>query len=92
MTNSWKPQSGIRQGQHFVTFVHHHGCLWELDGRRDEPTFRGKTSNNNTTFVQDAVTQIQKILSVTTPDSTNPLRCSLMAFISMTTQQGVPEK
>ena len=46
-------QAGIRQGRHFVTFIHQNGLLWELDGRRNAPQCLGDTT---------AVSEIQRIL------------------------------
>lgn len=70
--------AGQRQGRHFVTFVNHEDLLLELDGRRDTPVCRGRTSS--ATFLTDAVSEIRTIVASTKDESIHT-RCSLVALV-----------
>ena len=71
--------SGQRQGRHFVTWVHKDGQLWELDGRRTEPTWRGTTSEDN--FLSDAICIVREVFAASQDESFYS-KCSLLALIS----------
>ena len=71
--------SGQRQGRHFVTWVHKDRQLWELDGRRTEPTWRGTTSEDN--FLSDAICIVREVFAASQDESFYS-KCSLLALIS----------
>ena len=71
--------SGQRQGRHFVTWVHKDQQLWELDGRRVEPTWRGTTSEGN--FLSDTICIVREVFDASQDESLFA-RCSLLALIS----------
>lgn len=54
---------------HFVCFVHAHGGLYELDGRRPAPLRRGDSSAD--TLLADAVAVVQHSYMALSPESTS---------------------
>lgn len=46
---------------HFISFVHHNGSLYELDGRKAFPINHGPTTND--TFLADACTAVQQFMN-----------------------------
>jgi ubiquitin carboxyl-terminal hydrolase L3 len=72
--------AGIRQGRHFITFVHLHGMLVELDGRRPRPV--GRRLTTGPTFLVDAAAEITTMLTTATvTDPSIHVRCSLVALV-----------
>ncbi|MCO5555274.1 hypothetical protein L7F22_008819 [Adiantum nelumboides] len=53
---------------HFICFVCVDGCLYELDGRRSEPTYHGSSSPE--TLLEDAVEVIKSVIK-SNPNSVN---------------------
>lgn len=70
---------GQRQGRHFMTWVHRHGSLWELDGRRNGPVCRGMTTEKK--ILRDAISIVRELFRVSQDESVHT-KISLVAFIS----------
>jgi Ubiquitin carboxyl-terminal hydrolase, family 1 len=82
--------AGIRQGRHFITYIHWHGMLVELDGRRPMPVVcqggggRSSTTGQKT-FLQDTAAEISTMLTMAAvTDPSVHVRCSLVALIRPT--------
>ncbi|CAG0898746.1 unnamed protein product [Darwinula stevensoni] len=68
------PSAEAHLDLHFVAFVEHNGKLIELDGRKVEPTFHGKTSGE--TFLNDAANVCKEFIA-TRP---NEQRFTVLAY------------
>jgi hypothetical protein len=73
-------EAGIRQGYHFVTFVHRSGCLWEIDGRRSGPTCLQDCTCQES-FVADALAHVRSMLATSRFNEQQVLRCSVVALV-----------
>ena len=55
------PTADERINLHFITFIHHEGRLWEMDGRRPRPFAHGVTNPDN--LLHDAVAVCRKFMA-----------------------------